>query len=308
MRIELAIGRGEKMGESKKKPKPEPTKTEALALRVATFKAGVKEQSELFHTDNKETFLSVEIADHIDTWPIKSKRFERLLRYLWYMNCHFAMPRELLNDFIEQWGAEAEFTGPERPVFLRVGSTNANEVYIDLCNDDWEVVHITAYGWKVRRNTPIKFIRASGMLPLPSPVRDENALRNLDNLLTNLDADGRVLYKCFLLGCLNPTGKYPVLVVTGEQGSTKSTVCRVVRALIDPSQAPLTTMPSPVDLMISASKSWLQAFDNVSRVSQDMSDALCRLATGGGRRKRKLFTNDEMRSSSMQFRTKPLAL
>jgi hypothetical protein len=226
------------------------------------------------------------VADQVE-------KVRRLLSYLWYKTYHFAMPKELLRDLTEQWSAEAEFDGPERSVFLRVGSTNANEVYIDLCNDDWEVVHVTAYGWKVRRNAPIKFIRASGMLPLPRPVRDENALQNFDNLLTNLDADGRILYKCFLLGCLNPTGKYPVLVVTGEQGSTKSTVCRVIRALIDPSQAPLTTMPSPNDLLISASKSWLQAFDNVSHISQEMSDALCQLATGGGRRTRKLFTNED---------------
>jgi hypothetical protein len=272
--------------------KTEPTKSEALALQVVTFKTEVKEQSELFHTDNKDTFSSVEIDDHLETWPIKSKRFGRLLRYLWYKKYHVSLPKELLTDFIEQWDAEAEFDGPERPVALRVGSTNSNEVFIDLCNDDWEVVHITPSGWRVRRNAPVKFIRAQGMLPLPRPVRDENALRNLDNLLTNLDADGRVLYKCFLLGCLNPSGKYPVLVVTGEQGSTKSTVCRVIRALIDPSQAPLTTMPSPDDLLLAASKSWLQAFDNVSRVSQEMSDALCRLATGGGRRTRLIYTPD----------------
>src|SRR5262249_48386394 len=43
----------------------------------------------------------------------------------------------------------------------------------------------------------------------------------------------------------------------------------------------------------SASNSWLVAFDNLSYLPAWLSDALCRLSTGGGFATRGLFTDDE---------------
>lgn len=45
--------------------------------------------------------------------------------------------------------------------------------------------------------------------------------------------------------------------------------------------------------MISAKNGWVQVFDNLSDISDSMSDALCRLSTGGGFSTRKLYQDDE---------------
>jgi hypothetical protein len=45
--------------------------------------------------------------------------------------------------------------------------------------------------------------------------------------------------------------------------------------------------------MIAAKNGWLIALDNLSRVHTWLSDALCRLATGGGFATRELYANDE---------------
>ncbi len=42
-----------------------------------------------------------------------------------------------------------------------------------------------------------------------------------------------------------------------------------------------------------ARNEYLLAFDNVSRITDDQSDTLCRLATGGGEKRRKLYTDDD---------------
>lgn len=87
---------------------------------------------------------------------------------------------------------------------------------------------------------------------------------------------------------------YPILVVNGEAGSAKSTLCRYMRGLIDPNVAELRRTPrSDDDLMIAATNAWAVAFDNLSGIKQDMSDALCCLATGGSLGKRQLFSNDD---------------
>src|SRR5262249_26315289 len=57
--------------------------------------------------------------------------------------------------------------------------------------------------------------------------------------------------------------------------------------------APLRAEPSNVrDLMISAHNAWCLGFDNLSSLSNQLSDALCRLSTGGGFSTRELYTND----------------
>ena len=99
----------------------------------------------------------------------------------------------------------------------------------------------------------------------------------------------------WLLAAMRPRGPYPVLCLHGEQGSAKSTTARaVLRALVDPGRAPLRSEPKePRDLMIAASNGAVLAFDNLSHVPAWLSDALCRLSTGGGFATHELYTDNE---------------
>jgi DNA polymerase-1 len=67
-----------------------------------------------------------------------------------------------------------------------------------------------------------------------------------------------------------------------------------VQALVDPNVGQLRCEPKePRDLMIAAGNSWLVCYDNLSHLPPWLSDALCRLATGGGFGTRQLYTDDE---------------
>src|SRR5438034_11429068 len=89
-----------------------------------------------------------------------------------------------------------------------------------------------------------------------------------------------------------PRGPYPVLGFHGEQGSGKSTRARIVRSLIDPHSVPLRCEPKEArDLMIAATNAWCIALDNLSYLPAWLSDALCRLATGGGFGTRELYSD-----------------
>ena len=53
--------------------------------------------------------------------------------------------------------------------------------------------------------------------------------------------------------------------------------------------------------MVSASSGWLMAFDNISSLPDWLSDALCRLSTGGGFSIRQLYTDaDEILFDAMR--------
>jgi hypothetical protein len=85
------------------------------------------------------------------------------------------------------------------------------------------------------------------------------------------------------------------LAIAGEQGSAK-TVLSNLRALIDPSVAPVRALPRDErELFIAASNGHVLAFDNLSGLPPWLSDTLCLLTSGGAFSTRRLFTDqDEM--------------
>ena len=72
---------------------------------------------------------------------------------------------------------------------------------------------------------------------------------------------------------------YPVLAMSGEHGSAKTSACRFARQVIDPSQADLSSPPKEArDLMIAALNSHVIGFDNLSFIPDWLSDNLCCLS------------------------------
>src|SRR5262249_27443309 len=67
---------------------------------------------------------------------------------------------------------------------------------------------------------------------------------------------------------------------------------KLAKRVVDPHVSPLRAEPRDQrDLSIAAQNSWLVAWDNLSFLQWWLSDALCRLATGGGLSTRRLYTD-----------------
>jgi hypothetical protein len=177
-------------------------------------------------------------------------------------------------------------------VFVRVAE-HEGDVYIDLGNENWDAVRVTREGYEVVPRPPIGFVRKAGFAPLPYPA-GEGPIAELRPFLNIGSDEDFMLVAAWAAFSLSPRGPYPVLVLQGEQGSAKSTTVRVLRALVDPAVEPLRALPrSERDLAIAAGNVWVLAFDNLSGIRDWLSDALCRLATGGGFATRMLYTDDE---------------
>jgi hypothetical protein len=73
-----------------------------------------------------------------------------------------------------------------------------------------------------------------------------------------------------------------------------SVLSKLLRALVDPNAAPVRALPREErELMIAANNGHVLAFDNLSGLPPWLSDALCRLASGGSFAVRRLYTDDE---------------
>jgi hypothetical protein len=203
--------------------------------------------------------------------------------------------RQSVAEALDQLEAIAHAGARRKKPALRVGGDGAR-IVIDLCRDDYSVVVVEDGGWSVVKPSPLAMLRADGMLPLPLPVQGAgDALGDLRRVL-GFDAPEHgqfwALYVGFMFAALRPTPPYFLLVVSGEQGSGKSTTVRVLRAPIDPHETDVQPKPrSEDDLFVNADGQWLTAYDNLSTLDQHWSDAFCRISTGSGYSKRKLYSD-----------------
>jgi hypothetical protein len=262
--------------------------SQATRLVTLAIDAGV----ELFHTPEGEAYATIAVEGHRETWPLKVKGFRRWLARRFYEEEDKAPGAQAVQDALGVLEGKALFDGPEVPVYTRLAEQQG-ALYLDLANERWQAVEVTASGWQVVDTPPVKFRRAKGMLPLPEPVPGGGlaALRPFVNLAS--DEAWRLLVS-WLLAAFRPVGPYPVLIIYGEQGSAKSSLVRLLRALVDANTAALRTTPRDErDLVIAATNGWLIALDNLSHLPDWLSDALCRLATGSGFATRELYTDAE---------------
>ena len=247
----------------------------------------------LFHNARKreKAYAEIENDGHRETWPVRSRGFQRWLQLRHLEEHGGAANHEALRSARDTIEAKACFKGPACEILKRVGAANG-ALYLDLCNPAWQAIEADSKGWRMVDRPPVRFTRSRTARELPAP-ESGGGIGDLRPFL-NLDDEDFTLAVAWLLAALRNEGPYPVLVLTGEQGSAKSTCARMLRALVDPSQAPLRSVPRiERDLFIAAKREHVIALDNLSGVPAWLSDALCRLSTGGAYASRELYYNDE---------------
>ncbi|MBX6754582.1 MAG: hypothetical protein IRY86_10145 [Thermorudis peleae] len=246
---------------------------------------------ELWHTPDDEPWATIPAGDHHEHWPLASRAFRTWLQRALYERYGELAHHQAVADAIDALSGRALFEGAEHPVFVRVAE-HAGALYLDLADEQWRAVEITADGWRVVTNPPVRFRRPRGLQPLPVPERG-GSLARLWRFIRVAPED-RPLVLGWLVMAFRPRGPYPVLALVAEQGAGKSTTARVLRRLVDPNDADLRAEPREErDLWVAAVNSWLLALDNVSRLPNWLSDALCRIATGAGFAARTLYENRE---------------
>jgi hypothetical protein len=252
----------------------------------------IKACDDLFHTAAGIAFADIMIDGHRETWPIRSKRFRAWLRRCYYEATGEAASAAEIRSALDLLEGRAQFDAPERSVHVRTAE-HAGHIYIDLADEQWRAVEIGPDGWRVIGCPPVRFRRPAGMLPLPVPEQGAS-IEALNSVLNLSSRNDFVLIVAWLLAALRPGGPYPVLAISGEQGSAKTVLSKLLKALIDPNVASVRALlREERELMIAANNGYLLAFDNLSGLPNWLSDALCRLASGGSFAVRQLYSDQE---------------
>jgi hypothetical protein len=268
-------------------PKAEETKKTGADLLVEM----AKERLQLWHTDDEEGYGDLIDGPIRKTFALKGRACRQWIKHLWYVKTGKSAGPDAIAQAIDTLDAIAIHDGPERKAHLRVAE-DGGKIYLDLGRDDWAIAEISADDWQIVTGPPVRFRRAAALLPLPIPEKG-GTLTELQNFL-GLSPETGPLVCAYLLTCIKPAEAYPVLILHGEAGSGKSTLSTMIKALIDPGKAPLLASVGDLrNLAISANNRHMVAYDNLSGMTADQSDALCRISTGGGFSHRTLHTDSD---------------
>lgn len=258
--------------------------------------------------DHGSAYATVKVKGHWENMPLESGAFKNWVRYEYGVRFAANVDGVAVPGIISDKNLSEGIDALKAHVLsqridhcasprVRVGGLDdvvPNEIWIDMCDPEWSVIRVTARGWTIEQMMEppaVKFLRRNGMKPLPRPTRGGD-IRELRPFINVRDEDF-VLVVGLLVTALRPRGPYPIGMISGTSGSAKTTTCRVMLDLIDPNVAGLRSARKEDDIMVAAHNSHMIGFDNLSKMPADLADVMCRLATGIGYAKRKLYEDAE---------------
>lgn len=250
----------------------------------------LQEETELLFNQFGRPCYRLSGKPYVEQLP--SSSLNRKLQHSFYMDAGFPVRKDLLKSAIDIHLSDFEQDNPDRTVVhTRIGTHNDFLIY-DI-GDGKNFIEISKDGWKIINESPIIFVHQQNQLEQVLPDGSGDLMEFL-NFLNVTEKDDQLLILVYLVCSLIPNIPRPILLCHGPQGSTKTTILRFLRALIDPARPDIVSPPKDANDMVQlASHNFLLLLDNISHLKEWHSDALCRFVTGDGYSKRALWTTDE---------------
>lgn len=245
----------------------------------------------LFHDEFGSGHISLDVGGHQEIWGCKSQAIKMWLSSEGYRIQESVPSSEALRSVLSVLEGKACFDGPKIKLHNRV-AWHDGELWYDLTNDSYQAIKINANGWEIIDNVPIIFKRYNHHKAQVTPVQNGDA-RLLLKYVNITNPEHRLLLLVSLIGAFIPDFPHPILVIFGSQGSSKSTMSKQARLVVDPSTLDVVGLPEKHELVQILAHHHFVFFDNVSYVSEEISDILCKAITGSGFSKRQLYTDDE---------------
>ena len=283
----------------KKKEKVDSTEKEILDPEEGTLSSTIvslisKDVSEFIQDEyGSPHIVLIDSKGKNRLYRIKSKQFGDYVSYVAWKKMERAISPGVKSNVIATFEAKAMFEGGKVNLHLRTAFTD-KALWYDLGGG--RVVKITSAGWEVKENEGIYFrsFNHQKIQVDPDPKGDFECLFKYLRFEKQKEKIYKTLIKAYIVSSLIPDIPRPILTVHGQAGSAKSTLCKIIKKLVDPSWVEILTYPkNPKDFIQILSHHFFAFFDNLSYLTTDQSDQLCRVCTGDGFIKRTLYTDDE---------------
>ncbi len=251
-------------------------------------------------TASKSTSKTNTTTTH--TSYVESKDFELFLLQFFKKKFKILVSENQISLIISSIIADLYFDNniPVFETFNRIGVYN--KLYYYYLNDD-NLVEFGKNHYKIVTSTKCKFILNSNSLPQVTPAYDPSIkitelMHTLYEIFNFKNAGDAFLFMTWLLYTFVPnTELQPVnnhiLILTGQQGSGKTTALKMINRIISPSSSVFEGITNEENLVQVLSSNYITTFDNIRKISPNLQDVLCKACTGGTYTKRKLYTDNE---------------
>lgn len=254
---------------------------------------------QLSHDAQGRGYAVFQRDEHSECHRLDQNTFHSELTSRYYLAHDGAPSATALKDAIRLLEARATIEGDLCAPSYRYAA-DGDDFLIDDGGPDWMCTRVSASGVTREKQAAAKLVRKKGMLKthVPMDATWEERVSVLSAYRALLGIDDEFTWRCisvWISKAMTPGGPYPILMVVAEQGSGKSTFCRMTSELIDHRIGAVQSAPSTErDLLILADNVHLILMDNLSHLPNWLSDSLCRLATKGAFATRTLFENSEL--------------
>ena len=218
--------------------------------------------------------------------------FCRYLAHTYFKEHGQAPGGEAISMAIQVADAKAANEGACHPLDVRF-QVKPDGVWLDLVDNRWRAIRVTADSWQIVERPPILFRRFSHEQPMPIPLPGGDFRRVFEFLNLKSEAD-RVLALAWLATAPMVNVPRPALILHGIKGSCKTCGARVLRQTVDPSVLDGLVLPrKPDELAQVLDHHAVACFDNLTRLQAWQADVLCAAVTGGAFAKRELYTDTD---------------
>ena len=220
--------------------------------------------------------------------PVKNKEVKAQILSHVFMVTGKHLKSQVVSEVISALEGRAICEGQKIKLELRIAKYKGWFLY-DL--GDGRVVRVKKDGWDIIGAPPI-FRRYAHQQIQVEPVRGGNPWDIFDFM--NIKPEHQLETLVLLISYLVPEIAHPVFHPHGAHGSGKTTLCSMVKALLDPSSLSVMIAPkNKQELIRQINRHHVSLFDNMSKLDSEMSDIICITCTGGSVAKRALWTDDD---------------
>ena len=273
---------------------PAPAQVESKAAQALKL---TQKHFQLVKSQDGKAYAVETLSSNPQAYRIDSNGFGSAIRRLAYSkNPGLLLTDDQLNEVRSQLSALADLSVATVAVWKRVAAIK-HGIEIDV--GDAANTRIAVSPGEVEivdKGSSTLFYRSPNMLPfvLPAPKGD---LRKLLRYLNLVELEQWLLIAWIAYTLAHPkvpTTNYVLLVLQGDRGTGKSSLCNIVLCLlIDPSVVGVQAFPSNLqDFAIAAENAHVLFFDNQRSLTVTQSDVLCIVCTSGYLSNRLLYSDD----------------
>lgn len=236
-------------------------------------------------------------------WMVGSEKFRLYLISEFRKVFGSVPPPAVWSATVDAVRAECAISPMVKDLAIR-SARDGDNYWLDLGTEDGKAVCYNVAGFQVWHavpdSLPFAFRRTSAVLPLPTPAKiaegdTKLTLQKHMKTFVNVSDDEWPLLVSYMVTHILPGFKMPIMLLTSEAQSGKSTATMAVRFAVEGNLGRGEKLPSKEDdIAVTMSQENMTMYNNVSNISHDLSDFLCQVVDGARYAKRKLRTDSEV--------------